>query len=243
MTYDEWLKAMQTLCKIPLNQTDANFQRIVPQIITYAENRIYREMEFLPTLTSTTATLNANLRETALPITVLKLRIVNVFTPVGAPTNTSTRHTLERISPEALDMFWPQASLLPAPPRYYTLIGASAAGPPQVLSYTVRMAPEPDAAYTAEFLGVIRPTPLSPANTQTYLSTVYADLFLACCMVFASGYQRDFGAQAEDPAKAMSWEGMYTNLRQGAMLEAAQVRGEGAGWSEQAAAPLASQPR
>ena len=34
----------------------------------------------------------------------------------------------------------------------------------------------------------------------------YPELLLCACMVFASGYQRDFGAQAEDPQKAVSWE-------------------------------------
>lgn len=243
MTYDEWLKAMQTLCVVSLNQTDDSFQRMVPRAIEYAENRIYREVNFLPMLNSTTALLTINNREVALPATVLVLDYINVLTPVGALSNTSTRHTLERISHTALDFFWPQASFLPGVPQKFAMIGAVAAGPPQVFTYTVRMAPEPDAAYTAEFLGVVRPSPLSPLNIQTYLSMFFPDLFNACCMVFFSGYQKDFGSQSDDPQKAMSWEKTYTSLREGALLEAARMRGEGPGWSEQAPAPIANQQR
>jgi hypothetical protein len=243
MTYDEWLKAMQTLCGVPLNQSDENFQRIVPRIVEYADNRIYREMTFLATLNSTTALLTSNNREVTLPSTVLVLENINVLTPVGALSNTSVRRPLERVSVAALDMFWPQASFTPGVPQKYALIGTSAVGPPQAFSFAVRMAPEPDAAYTAEFIGTVRPAPLSPANTQTYLTVTFPDLYVACCMVFASGYQRDFGAMADDPQKAMSWNLLYTGLRDGVMLEEARRRGEAPGWSEQAPAPLANQPR
>lgn len=243
MTYDEFVKALQTLCWVPLNQTDENFKRILPQLITYGENRIYRECDFLATLNATTALLGANVRETVPPSSVIVLRGINVFTPVGAPTNTSTRRILERISPEALDMFWPQASLTPGVPQKYALIGATAVGPPQALSYVVRFMPEPDQAYTAEFTGVIRPASLSPTNTTTLLSLKYSDLLLAACMVMAAGYQRDFGAMAEDPQKALSWEGTYNSLRTGVMLEAARQRGEGADFTSMPDAPLGAQSR
>lgn len=241
--YDEWLKAMQTLCIIPLNQTDENFQRMTERALEYGENRIYRELNFLPMLNSATALLTINNREAALPVTVLVLESINVLTPVGALGNSSVRHTLERVSVQALDIFWPQASFLPGVPQKYALIGAMTVGPPQAFSYTARMAPEPDAAYTAEYIGVVRPNPLSSLNTTTYLSTFYPDLLIAACMVFMAGYQKDFGAQSEDPQKGMSWEKTYTSLREGALLEQARMRGEGPGWSEQAPAPIANQPR
>ena len=89
----------------------------------------------------------------------------------------------------------------------------------------MRLTPVPDKAYTVEYFGVIRPALLSSVNTETFLSVNYADLFCAACMVFASGYQRDFGAQADDPQKAMSWNGMYEALRASAQLEAGRMKG------------------
>jgi hypothetical protein len=75
--------------------------------------------------------------------------------------------------------------------------------------------------------GDIRPFPLSADNPETYLSVYYPELFLCACMVFGSGYQRDFGAQSDDPQRAVSWEGQYTYLRQGVALEAMRMRGAG----------------
>jgi hypothetical protein len=49
MNYDQVIKNIQTLAEIPLNQEDENFKRIIPLMFTYADNRIYRELEFLAT--------------------------------------------------------------------------------------------------------------------------------------------------------------------------------------------------
>jgi hypothetical protein len=86
--------------------------------------------------------------------------------------------------------------------------------------------PVPDKDYATEYFGVVRPALLSSVNTETFLSVNYADLFCAACMVFASGYQRDFGSQADDPAKAVSWNGTYETLRASAMLEAGRMKGD-----------------
>jgi len=235
MNYDQVLKQLQTLLEIPLNQEDENFKRIVPLMFTYADNRIYREVEFLATTAVTAGVLTANNRETPLPSTMLVLREMNVLVPIGYVAGTTKRETLERISPEALDMFWtggrfdpPTGRVLPSPtgvPQKYALVGAATAEFPQTLSYSVRLMPVPDKAYAVEYFGVIRPALLSAANTETFLSVNYADLFCAACMVFASGYQRDFGAQADDPAKAMSWNGTYEALRASALLEAGRMKG------------------
>jgi hypothetical protein len=236
MDYDAVLKNLQTLLEIPLNQEDENFKRIVPLMFTYAENRIYREIEFLATTAVTTGTLTANNRETPLPSTVLVLREMSVMEPVGYPWQALTsRKTLDRISPEGLDMIWSNSrydsqsdTMVPSPPgvpEKYAVIGTSTATFPQTLSYSIRLVPVPDKAYPVEYFGVIRPAVLSSVNSETFLSANYADLFCAACMVFASGYQRDFGAQADDPAKAMSWNGMYEGLRASAMLEAGRMKG------------------
>lgn len=58
-----------------------------------------------------------------------------------------------------------------------------------------------------------------------------ADLFVAAAMVFMSGYQKNFGAQADDPKMAMSWETQYQALLRGAMDEEARKKGEGAGYN------------
>jgi hypothetical protein len=236
MNYDQIKKHLQTLLEIPLNQEDENWNRIIPLMFTYAENRIYREIEFLATTAVTAGTLTANNRETPLPSTVLVLREMSVMVPVGYPwQNLTSRHTLDRISPEGLDMIWSNSrydpntdSMQPSPPgvpQKYAVVGTSTATFPQTLSYSIRLVPVPDKAYATEYFGVVRPALLSATNTETFLSVNYVDLFCAACMVFASGYQRDFGAQADDPQKAMSWNGVYEALRASALLEAGRMKG------------------
>lgn len=230
MTYDEVVVTLHTMLAVPLNSEDSNFTRIIPTMFAYADGRIYRELQFLATTTSQTAPVIARNREMLLPDNILVLRLVNICTPVGPITFNTRRHDLERISPEALDMFWPQSSLRPGIPKKYALVGSTppsvVPGQLQALTYTLRFMPSPDKAYQAEFLGVIRPEILSSTNRETFLSVHYPDLFICACMVFGSGYQRDYGAQADDPARAMSWETQYKYLRDAIAAEAARMRGE-----------------
>jgi hypothetical protein len=227
MTYDEIVSQLKTLLTVELNDADANFTRIIPGMFLYADGRIYRELGFLAKKITQPATLTALNREFSLPPNVRVLRAINLMTPAGAVSFTSKRIPLERISVEALDFFWPDASFNPSAPQKYAVLGLSTPAPlPGVdVSYQVRLMPTPDKPYSVELLGDIRPDPLAPENPQTFLSVFYPELFIAACMIFGSGYQRDFGAQAEDPAKAVSWEAQYTALRQGVMMEAMRMSG------------------
>ena len=245
MNYYEVVAYLKTLLEIPLNDEDSNFTRILPLMFAYADGRIYRELDFLPTLTAQKDALVPNGRELQVPDTVIVLRQLVIFTPFGVEVPTSTRNIPDRVSPEFLDMCWPQSSFHRGVPQKYAIIGFEglAVNPNrQVLQQRLRLAPTPDKAYTCEYLGRIRPAILSPDNLQTYISVNYPELFCTACMVFGAGYQRDFGAQADDPQKAMSWDAQYNYLRAGIMLEAAQQRGEGPGWSAVPPAP-AAQPR
>jgi hypothetical protein len=233
MTFDDCVSWLKTMLAVQLNDDDSNFTRILPAMFLYADGRIYRELTFLATKITQPVRLIAGSREFALPASVRVLQSINVVTPEGPITNTSKRKLLERITPEALDFFWPQASFKPALPQKFAVVGnvqpipqqlASQTAVSQVMSHTVRLMPQPDKSYYAELYGDIRPAPLSADNPETYLSVYYPELFLCACMVFGSGYQRDFGAQADDPARAISWEGQYNMLRQGVTLEALRMR-------------------
>jgi hypothetical protein len=261
MKYDETVSWLQTMLEIPLNQTDINFTRIIPAMFLYAEARIYEDIPFLVTTITQQGRLTALNREFVLPDSVRTLDQISVCTPAGPVSGTSKRTILDRITPTALDMFWPQASYKPGVPQKYALIGGTPQAtlfadpfsltpppplpviPTQQLYHVVRMMPTPDKSYTVELTGLIRPATLSPTNNETYLSTKYPELLLCACMVFASGYQRDFGAQADDPQRAMSWEAQYQTLLKGTGTEQARFRGEGPSFGSLAPAPLAQAPR
>lgn len=260
MTFDECVSWLMTMLEVPLNQADVNFTRIIPAMLLYAEGRIYGDLTFLSSTVTQEAQLTALRREFLLPTSVVILEQINVCTPAGPITYTSKRATLERVSPVALDMFWPQESFKPGLPQKYALIGSTPLAtlqnplalvpppalpepPPQVFSYAVRLMPTPDRAYHVELTGVVRPNTLSQTNKETFLSTRYPELLLCACMVFGSGYQRDFGAQADDPQRAMSWEGQYKALLQNAMVDSGRIRGEGPAFTTQPPAIVAQLPR
>jgi hypothetical protein len=244
MTYDEIVSSLQTMCEVPLNGSDDNFQRIVPAMFLYADGRIYRELLFLANEITQPVQLSARNREVVLPPAVINLRGVNICTPVTTSITMNTIRTpLERIPPQVLDYLWPQPLYRPNVPQKYAMIGGVAsASPPQMMQHVLRFMPTPDQPYLIEVLGDIRPDPLSPANPTTYLSVTYPELFLCACMIFAAGYQRDFGAQADDPQRAQSWQAQYDYLKSGVMLEVARMRGEGPGFTAEPPAP-AAQPR
>jgi hypothetical protein len=54
---------------------------------------------------------------------------------------------------------------------------------------------------------------------------------MAASMVFASGYMRNFGSQADDPRMSQSWESQYQLLKASAQTEQARQRFESWGWS------------
>lgn len=261
MNYDEIMSALMTLAAVPLNAEDDKFQRIIPGTFLYADGRIYRELNFLANDITQPLTLIANERETLLPADVLTVRSINVCTPVGAITANSRRHPLDRISTEALDIFWPQANFKPGIPKKYSIVGvrpplAVLPQPPQTgtqpappnfaperFVYGLRVYPSPDRAYTAEVFGGVQPKVLSQSNPETFLSAAYPELFIAACMVYITGYQRDYGAASDDPQRAMSWETQYKTLREGVALEAAIQRGEGPSFTALPPAGIAQQPR
>ena len=50
-------------------------------------------------------------------------------------------------------------------------------------------------------------------------------------MVFASGYQKNFGSQSDDPKMAMSWEDQYQKLMASANAEELRKKWAGPGWT------------
>ena len=243
MNYSEVIAALQILGAIPQNSEDANFQKIVPAMFHYADGRIYREINFLNTDVITEVMLTPGARDYALPRRVLTVRNLAILTPRD-PLNTPVemtpqkrRHFPERVSPEALDMFWPQTNLRPSVPRKYAIIGfmripeqqpstdppGTQPNPPTYVPekfvLSLRWMPAPDRAYMAEIYGGVEPEILSDDNPETLLSRYYPELLIAACMVYLTGYQRDYGAASDDPQRAMSWETQYKTLRDGVMAE------------------------
>lgn len=222
LTYSTWLAQVADL--MAEDPTNADFLTIVPAIIDYAEQRLYRELDLLSTrVTDSSATVTANSRNFTLPSSAGRFVVtegINIYTPVST---TTTRNPLTPVSLDFLNWSWQTNTAASATtvPQYYAM----------VTDQTVAFGPPPGAAFTAEVIGTIRPTPLSASNTTTYLTLYLPDLFLAASMIFATAYQRDLGASSDNPAQALSWSAIYDKQFASADAESERQRYGAASWT------------
>jgi hypothetical protein len=238
MQWSDLTTAVGAIFEIPITAAgtaspspDPNFNNILPRAVEQSEQRLYRELDLITTRTSQTATLTAGLRNIAIPGGVLILEDLNVITPAGSAPDAGTRNPVQRVSLSFLNAVAPQAAALlgsPSLPRYYALLD----------DVGVRLGPAADAAYQAEFIGVVRPAPMSAGNPTTWLGTNLPDLFLAGVNVFMAGYQRDFGARM-----ALSWEATFQELKKSAVTEEQRRKAQSVAWEPYSPAPLATPPR
>jgi len=235
LTYAQYVTQIATLAVV--EPTNADFVAILPQMITYAENRICRDIDFLFTSTSiSTYALTAGSRQLTFPEgTFVVTEQMNIITP-SATTNPDlgARNPCLPVTKEFLDAVYGNPSVTyRGVPRYFAPFNDN----------LILFGPFPDAAYTVEMVGTYRPASLSAANTATFISTYLPDLMIMASMIYASGFQRNFGRQNDDPQMAVSYESQYKALLQGAIVEEARKKYESSGWTSQSPAPVATPSR
>lgn len=237
MDYDEF--TVRLLAASDTEDNDTEFLDYVPQIIDQAEQRCYRELDLLNTVVrDASAACTTGSRDFTLPQSLGRFVVtngINIITPSGAIPSNGTRNQVIATSLNVLDALYPSNVALSAtvPPTYYA----------PVTDQTVAFGPAPGAPFQVEVVGTIRPNPLSPSVTTTFLSLYLPDLFFAAAMVASAGYQRDFGAQSDDPKSAVSWEQIYQQALASAIGEETRRKYSSAGWTSAAPAPATTQPR
>lgn len=229
MAYD-YATFVQTLAnEMVTEQTNPEFLIVLPTIIDDAEQRIYRKLDLLATVvTDQTGILTPDQRMFDLPVAsgrFVTLTQVNVFTPAGS---TTTRNPMAIVSRGYLDAAWPSdTSVGTSVPNVYAMH----------TDQQIVVGPPPSDAFTMELVGTIRPEPLSATNTETFLTLYLPDLFFAAAMVRAAGYQKNFGAQADDKQMAGSWEALYQERLASADAEEMRKRWQGTSWTTPAPGP------
>lgn len=233
--YDSYTTALATMLAVP--ETDPNFVEMEPSAITYAEQRIYRELDLLSTVfRDSTATATQNSRDFTLPISAtgpfVTTQGINFYTPVNT---TTTRNPLVAATRDFIDLAWPSnaAASQTTIPQYYAMID----------DQNIIFGPPPGDAFGVEVIGTIRPTPLSADNTTTFLTLYLPDLFFAASMIFMSAYQRNFGSQSDNPQMAQSWETQYQTLKSSADVENYRRKYQSQVWTSMQPAPIATPPR
>jgi hypothetical protein len=222
--------------ELVVDVADTNFLAIFPSLLDYAEQRMYRELDLLATVTRQTGLLTINSRDFTLPTTsgrFVTTQGINIITPSSQTVpNSGTRNQCIPVSRDYMDAIWPSTTGSGVPQNYA-----------MITDQTVVFGPAPAAAYTAEVIGTIRPTPLSADNTTTYLTLYLPDAFFAAGMIFGTGWQKNFGAQADDPKMAVSWETQYQALMGSANVEEQRKRYASGAWGPMSPTPIATPTR
>jgi len=241
MDYAEIVSALSELTVVPSD--DATFLAILPSAFAYAEGRIYRELDMLAAMvrdsSASTIALDRNLTMPTAFGTFQVVDAVNIITPAGTAVASGTRNPLQPVSRDFLDMVWPSTTGATVPQYFNYFSQDTETSQPGLI-----FGPWPDAAYRVEVIGRVQPAVLSASNTTNFLTVNLPDLYIAACMIFlAGGWQKNFGAQADDPRSAQSWETQYGLLRDSAATWEARKRFGGASWTAKAVEPNAQPQR
>jgi len=231
-TYISEIAALTVISSNILVNGDANFGPIAPGMIDYSEQRIYREGDFLSTyITDVSTNVVANSRVFNYPTSIGTFLVIDqmyVITPVTAFSSNGTRVPLQVASKHFIDNVYPSNATSVGVPTYFAPATAT----------SCLLGPVPDQSYNIEVIGTQRPTPLSSANSSTFLTNTLPDLFIAASMIFASGYMRNFGSQADDAQMAQSWSGQYDKLFASAGMEEQRKKYGSQAWQAQIPNPL-----
>lgn len=233
MTYDEFVLTIARLCVV--DSTDADLLAIIPQAVDAAEGRIYNDLDMLASRTRSASHLLAagNRNITLLQGEFLTVDRISILTPAGATSpDAATRVPLIAATPEFIDLVYNSQSVS-GQPAYWAIRDLT----------SIIVGPWPSGNYTTEISGTERPAAMSSTNTTTPISRDMPELLVNAAMVFMAGWMKNFGAQADDPKMAVSWEAQYQASLGGWRTQEARRRLEAAGWTSRPPAPALSAPR
>lgn len=237
LTYSTYVSSLQTL--MPTQSGDINFEAILPDAIDYAELRIQRDLNLLQTQARATGSLSSGNRNFTLPnsssntASFVVTNGFNIITPAGTTDpEAGTRNPVTLVSRDVLDAIWPSSTGSTVPNMAA-----------MITQFSAVFGPWPDAAYTVEVIGTTRLPSISAVNTTTFISTYFPDMLLSASMVFIAGYMKNYGAQADDPKMAQSWESQYQTQKASATVEEYRKMQMGSSWTPLTQSPQAQPAR
>lgn len=231
-----------------VEETDTAFTTILPQAITYAENRICRDLDFLFTsVANSNYSVTQNSRTITVPAanfypsesgTLVVCEQINLLTPAGSnDPDTAIRVPLTPTTKEFLDAVF-GSSQYAGQPKYFCPFGDGES------NYTFLVGPYADSTYFVEIIGTYRPASLSATNPTTFISMYLPDLFLMASMIYIAAYQRNFSsASGNDPQMPVTYETQYQTLLRSATTEENRKKFEAAAWSSQSTSTSATPTR
>lgn len=225
---------------------DDYFNTLTSSMLNYAELRIQRDLDILPSLETNTYTLAAGVN--VLPISVddfVTIQTININLS-GALT------TLIPASKEFIfNVYGSTDTASQAQPQYFAMVGGDSATFGNTFN-NIMFGPCPDSAYPISVAGTVRlPSLYQNANTgsaataTTFISTYYPDLLIQASMIYVSQFQRNFGPSVgtNDSEMPGAYEAQYQNLLKTAVVEEGRKKFAASAWSAMAPAFIATPSR
>lgn len=235
MDYNSFVQQIATMAVVPT--TDTNFQIILPQMISYAELRMQRDLDFLSTqISNSSYSLTAG--NGTLTIPTSSFVVMETFEVIDGSGSSAP---LLPVGKEFIQNVYGTGSATGLP-QYFAVYGGDSATT-GLTSQNMIVGPIPDLNYAIRLTGTVRSAPLSATNTQTYISVYLPDMFIMASMIYISAYQRNFGRLNDDPAMAQTYESQYQGLLKSAMVEENRKKFEAAAWTSYSPAPFAAPTR
>lgn len=175
-TYSDLIASIATW----LNRSDLT--SVIPDFVTLAEARVARDLRLRKLVSTATLTCTASVQTVALPTDLLEIENLTI-------TNASPPRTLSVITPELMDVKFPEAYWVGVPTDY-TIIGDN-----------LVLGPTPDSAYTISVSYYPRNTALSSASTN-WLLTNHPGIYLSAALHEAYAY-------LHDEERAIAWLQKY----------------------------------
>ena len=249
LTYNGYVTQIATMAVVDtttvsgvVQGTDTAFNNLLPQMLNYAELRIQRDLDLLPSQTSRTYSLTTGNNQLQLD--------VDDFVTVQSVQINSGGNTIPLlpVTKEILQNVY-GSSTATAQPVWFAMYGGDLATGGNTYNNII-VGPYPDAAYAITITGTVRlPTLYQNATTAlastatTFISTYLPDLLIQASMIYIAQFQRNFGQASNDPAMGPTYELQYQNLLKSAVVEEARKKFSAAAWSSMSPAVVATPTR
>lgn len=237
LTYNGYVTQIATMAVVNtqtvngvVQGTDDAFNAIIPQMLNYAELRIQRDLDLLPSQASRQYTLTPYSNQLQISVNdFVTLQTIEIsYSGVTTTLLPTTKEFLQNVY---------GAGTSTGMPKYFAMYGGDLLTGGNTYTNII-VGPIPDDSYSVIATGTIRtPSLYQFANTAnastnaTFISTNLPDLLIMASMVYISAYQRNFGRMSDDPAMAQSYEGQYQSLLRGASVEEYRKKFQAAAWS------------
>jgi hypothetical protein len=239
LTYNGYVTQVATMAVVNVQTTsgivvgvDADFNAIIPQMLNYAELRIQRDLDLLPSQTSRPYTLTIGSNQLQLgaydfvTVQTITLNVSNVTYPLLA----STKEYLQNV-------YGSSAVGSRGRPKIFAIYGGDLSTGGETYN-NILLGPYPDIAYNVDVVGTVRlptlyenaTTPLAATGT-TFISTYFPDMLVQASLIYISQFQRNFGQASNDPAMGPTYELQYQNLLRAAAVEEGRKKFSASAWS------------